>query len=356
MCVLSLLFPPEHTWEGKLSVFSNMACLRRSVWSYSPPGLCWKVAREAVLPGTGGFGARLASLHQGHVRSLCSQQVKVHHSPCPTLPQPDGAWFPAQCPRTHGARSAQGWKGEAKGSKPKNREAVPCPVLTPPSMLAGNLWLTRLFQKCVVCTGPKCSFSHHRYNSSLPLVLGHKISMIWWFSVQFSHSVVSDSFWPQGLQHTSLPCTSPPPGNCSISCPCRWCHPSISSSGNPFSCLQSFPASGSFLRNQFFALGGQSIGISALTSFLPMNIQDFRIYWFDLLAVKGTLKSLLQHHNSPSVLRCSAFFMVQLSHPYMAPRKTIASRRPDKNICKGLSPLLGCQMLNRLRFWLFLVE
>ena len=83
---------------------------------------------------------------------------------------------------------------------------------------------------------------------------------------------------------------------------------------------------------------------------------SFRIYWFDLLAVKGTLKSLLQHHNSPSVLWCSAFFMVQLSHPYMATRKTIASRRPDKNICKDLSPLLGCQMLNRLRFWLFLVE
>ena len=77
---------------------------------------------------------------------------------------------------------------------------------------------------------------------------------------------------------------------------------------------------------------------------------SFRIDWFDLLAVEGTLKSLLQHHNSPSVLRCSAFFMVQLSHPYMATRKTISSRGPDKNICKDLSPLLGCQMLNRLRF------
>ena len=80
--------------------------------------------------------------------------------------------------------------------------------------------------------------------------------------------------------------------------------------------------------SQFFASGGQSIGVSALTSVHPMNIQDgfpFRIDWFDLLAVQGTPKSFLQHRSSkPSVLWCSAFFMVQLSHPYMATGKTVA--------------------------------
>ena len=83
--------------------------------------------------------------------------------------------------------------------------------------------------------------------------------------------------------------------------------------------------------SQFFASGGQSIGVSASTSVLPMNIQDlisFRIDWLDLLAVQGTLKSLFQHHSSKaSVLWCSAFFMVQLSHPYMTTGKTIPLTR-----------------------------
>ena len=95
-------------------------------------------------------------------------------------------------------------------------------------------------------------------------------------SVQFSHSDVSDSL-PHGLQHTRLPCPSPTLGACSNSCPLSWCcHPTISSSFVPFSCLQSFPASGYFLMSQFFASGGQSIRASALASVLPMNVQD----WF----------------------------------------------------------------------------
>ena len=96
----------------------------------------------------------------------------------------------------------------------------------------------------------------------------------------FSCSVVSDSLQPHGLQHARLPCPSPTPGICSNSCPLsRWCHPTISSSVLPFSsCLQPFPASGSFLMSQFFASGGQSIGVSASTSVLLMNIQD----WFPL--------------------------------------------------------------------------
>ena len=99
-------------------------------------------------------------------------------------------------------------------------------------------------------------------------------------SVQFSCSVVSDSLWPHGLQHARLPCPSPTPGACSNSCPSSWwCHPTILSSVDPFfSCLQSFPASGSFQVSQFFTSGGQSIGVSASAPVLPMNIQG----WFPL--------------------------------------------------------------------------
>ena len=94
-------------------------------------------------------------------------------------------------------------------------------------------------------------------------------------SVQFSGSVVSDSLQLHGLQHTRLPCPSPIPRACSNSCPLtQGCHPTISSSVIPFSsCLQSFPASGSFPMSQFFALGGQSIGLSTSASVLPVNLQ-----------------------------------------------------------------------------------
>ena len=148
------------------------------------------------------------------------------------------------------------------------------------------------------------------------------------YSVQFSHSVVSDSLRPHGLQHTRPPCPSPTPGVYSNSCLLsRWCCPTISSSVIPFSQLQSFPKSGSFQMSQLFAWGSQSIGVSASASVLPMNIQD----WFPLrltgwisLQSKGP-KSLLQHHSSKaSILQCSAFFMVQISHPYMTTGKTIA--------------------------------
>ena len=103
-------------------------------------------------------------------------------------------------------------------------------------------------------------------------------------SVQFNRSVVSDFLWPHGLQHARLPCLSPTPGVYSNWCPLsQWCHPTISSSVVPFSSrLQSFPASGSFPMSQVFALGGQSIGVSASASLLPMNIQG----WF-LLGLTG---------------------------------------------------------------------
>ena len=130
-------------------------------------------------------------------------------------------------------------------------------------------------------------------------------------------------------QHARPPCSSPTPGVHPNPCPlCRWCHPTISPSVVSFSsCPQSFPASGSFQMSQLFTSGGQSIGVSASTSVPPMNTPmiSFRMDWLDLLAVQGTPKSLLQHHSSKaSILWHSAFFVVQLSRPYMATGKTIA--------------------------------
>ena len=127
----------------------------------------------------------------------------------------------------------------------------------------------------------------------------------------FSHSVVSDSFWPHGLQHARLPCPSPSPGACSNSYPLsQWCHPTISSSVIPFSFrLQSFPAPGSFPISQLFTSGGQSIGASA--SVLPKNIQG----WFpSVLTTVNTCsprdsQESSQHHSSKaSVLWHSGFF------------------------------------------------
>ena len=111
----------------------------------------------------------------------------------------------------------------------------------------------------------------------------------------------------------------------------RWCHPTISSSVVPFSsCLQYFPASGYFPVSQFFASGGQRIGVSASASVLPMNIQDwFPLHWAGWISLpsKG-LKSLLQHHSSKaSILWCSAFFIVELSYPYRTTGKNIALTR-----------------------------
>ena len=137
---------------------------------------------------------------------------------------------------------------------------------------------------------------------------------------------------PMDCSTPGLPCPSPTSRACSNSCPLsRWCHPTILSSVVPFSsCIQSFPASGSFQMSQFFISGGQCTVASASASVLPMNIQDWfsLVDRFDLLAVQGTLKSLLQNHSSKaSILQCSAFFMVQLSHPYMTTGKTIALTR-----------------------------
>ena len=132
-------------------------------------------------------------------------------------------------------------------------------------------------------------------------------------SVQFSHSVMSDSLRPHGLQHTRLPCPSPTPRVYSDSCPLSWwCHPTISSSVFPFSShLQSFPASGSFQMSQFFALGGQNIRVSASALVLPMNIQDwFPLGWTGWISL---LSKGLSRVFSNTTVQKHQFFGAQLS-------------------------------------------
>ena len=141
-------------------------------------------------------------------------------------------------------------------------------------------------------------------------------------SVQFSHSVLPDSLRPQGLQHAKLPCPSPTPGACSNSYSLSWlCYPAISSSVIPLPLLPSIFQSVLLIR--WPKHWSFSFSISPSNEYSgPIS---FRIDWFHFLAVQGTLKSLFQHHSSKaSILQCSAFFIVQLSHPYMTTGKTIA--------------------------------
>ena len=150
-------------------------------------------------------------------------------------------------------------------------------------LIAKLIWLALLFKNCF----------HH--------------------SVQFSHSVIFDSLQPHGLQHARPPCPSPTPGVYSNSHPLsRWCHPTISSSVIPFSSrLQSFPASGSFPMTQFFTSGGQSIGVSASASVLPMNIQDwFLLGWTGWISWQS--KGLSRVFSNTAVQK-HQFFGAQLS-------------------------------------------
>ena len=141
-------------------------------------------------------------------------------------------------------------------------------------------------------------------------------------SVQFSLSVTSDSLWPHESQHARPPCPSPTPRVCPNSClSSQWCHPTISSSVVPFSsCLQSFPAIRSFPMSQFFASGCQkywsfSFSISHSKEYSGLISFRIRLVWAPC-SPKG-LSSLLQHHSSKaSILPHSAFFLIQLSHPY----------------------------------------
>ena len=168
--------------------------------------------------------------------------------------------------------------------------------------------------------------------------------------IQFRHSVMSNSLHPHESQHTMPPCPSPTPGVHSDSRPSsQWCHPAISSSVVPFSsCPQSLPAS--VFSNESTLLMRWpkywSFSFSIILSKEIPGLISFRMHWLDLLAVQGTLKSLLQHHSSKaSILQCSAFFTVQLSHPYMTTGKTIAWTRWTF-VGKVMSLLLN--MLSRL--------
>ena len=161
---------------------------------------------------------------------------------------------------------------------------------------------------------------------------------------------MSDSFRPHGLQHPRLPCPSPTPAVYSNSSPLSWwCHPTISSSVIPFSFqLQSFPASESFQMSQLFV---------SVAEVLELQLQHQSFQWtprtdllrmdrLDHCAVQGALKSLLRHQSSKaSMLRHSAFFIVQLSHPYMTTGKTIALTRRTL-VGKVMSLLLN--MVSRL--------
>ena len=139
----------------------------------------------------------------------------------------------------------------------------------------------------------------------------HKLRVV--PSVQFSRSVVSNSLWPHGLKHAGLPCPLPIPRVYPNSCPLSWwCHPTISSSVVPFSsCSQSFPASGSFQMSQFFTSGGQSVGVSASTSVLPMNTQDWSPSgWTSWISLQSKGLSRVFSNNT---VQTHQFFCAQLS-------------------------------------------
>ena len=180
----------------------------------------------------------------------------------------------------------------------------------------------------------KVAFWHKMNQKS---IICHKIAYdyiyfhnyAYWFktffsSVQFSRSVVSDSWQHHESQHARPPYPSPSPGVHSNSCPSsQWFHPALSSSVVPISsCPQPFPASESFpMRWPKY----WSFSFSIIPSKEIPGLISFRMDWLDLLAVQGTLKSLLQHESSKaSILQHSVFFTVQLSHPYMTTGKTIA--------------------------------
>ena len=204
----------------------------------------------------------------------------------------------------------------------------------------GGTRLSPKLQACACNWGPRAELWH--LGSCLEFISVQSLSRVqlfvtpWTAAHQASLSITN---FP--VQHQS----------CSNSCPSsQWCHPTISPSVIPFfSHLQSFPASESFLVSQFFTSGGQSIGDLASVSVLPMNIQDrFPLGWTGWISVqfKGLSRVFSNTHSSKaSILRCSAFFIVQLSHPYTTTGKTIALTRQN---FVGKVMFLFFNMLSRL--------
>ena len=187
---------------------------------------------------------------------------------------------------------------------------------------------------------PLCDLQHNYWGCKISnfsvLELGtfpSSSQVISFSSVQFSHSVVSDSLLSHEAQHIRPPCPSQTRGVYPNTCsPSRWCHPAISSSVVPFSSCPPIPPSIRVFSNESTLRMRWPKYWSFNFSISPSNEHPglicFRMDWLDLLAVQGTLKSLLQHHSSiASILRCSAFFTVQLSHPHMTTGKTIALTR-----------------------------
>ena len=187
--------------------------------------------------------------------------------------------------------------------------------------------------KCLVSEG--CCFCYLRENKQLLTLIPTTIRYLFISWNKCSVQLLSCVWllWPHGLQHTRLHCPSPTTWAYLNSCPPSWwCHPTISPSVVPISSrLQSFPSSESFPMSQFLHIGwpkywGYSFSISPSNEY--SGLISFRMGWLDHLAVQGALKSLLQLHSSKaSILQCSAFFIVQLSHPYLTTGKTIALTR-----------------------------
>ena len=179
-----------------------------------------------------------------------------------------------------------------------------------------SIWIQRVSKQCL------SRITLHTEEGLARSILGicNRLSVC---IVQFSRSVVSDSFWPYELQHARPPCPSPTPRVHPNPCPLTWwCHPTISSSVIPFSFLSSiFPSIRLFFNESAFRIKRPkywSWNFNISPSNEHSGLISFRVDWLDLLAVQGTLKSLLQHHSSKtSILRCSAFFTLQLSHLYM---------------------------------------
>ena len=223
------------------------------------------------------------------------------------------------------------------------------------SVMSDSLWpreFSRSFESFPLCLLLKWTDKSHNQNHlwDFSCCLPHNPSFSSLSSVQFSCSIVSDSLWPHESQHARPPCPSPTPGVHSDSRPSsQWCHPAISSSV-VLLLLPPIPRSirvfsnESTLRMRWPKYWSFSFNI--IPSEEILGLISFRMDWLHLLAVQGTLKSLLQHHSSKAcILQHSAFFTVQLSHPYMTTGKTIALTR-QTFVGKVMSLLL--KMLSRL--------